>query len=93
MEKKKYHKQRTSWHLLAPGKGVVFLICKDSSKSIREKSNNPDAKLSDKKQAVFEEEQMALRHVKKCSTSLMKEMQMRLQEDSNFFFHLSNQQR
>ena len=50
---KKYPKQRTSWHFLVPGKGVVFLICKDSSKSIREKSNNPGAKLAGKEHKQF----------------------------------------
>ena len=54
---KEYHKQTTSWHLLAPGKGVVFLICKGSSKSIRKRRNNPDAKLASKeyKQTVHKE--------------------------------------
>lgn len=54
---KEYHKQTTSWHPLAPGKGVVFLICKDSSKSIRKRNSTPDAKLASEeyKQTVHKE--------------------------------------
>lgn len=68
------------------GKGVVLLICKDSSKSIRNR-NNPDAKLAskeDEQTVPRQEEQMVLRHVKRCSTSLIEEMQSKLPGDRIF---------
>lgn len=61
---------------LSTGKGVVFLICKDSSKSVRNR-NNPDAKLAskeDEQTVPRQEEQMVLRHVKRRSASLIEEM-------------------